>query len=350
MKTYRRFVSIALLIFCCCAAHSIGKNDPRNSTIVKLEQMSAADLGEVLVKAQKGDADSQVLVGVEKDVGCKSEKNLAEAAEWFRKAAVQNNVLAQVFLADHYRFGRGVKKSTKDAIHWYKKAAEKGNAVAESHLGGIYFWGDGVNKDFNEAAEWYIKAVKQGNTDAEINLAWLYHLGQGVPKNESLSAQLYEDAARRGEPLGLVNLGEMYRDGDGLPQDYGRALDILKKAAELGSSTAQNDLGEMYRDGMGVPRDSQAALSYFLKAAEQRDDSRVLVNLCRYYQNTVPPDLVSAYVWCYVSAQDDSHQSDRALKDLFKKLSNNEITSATNRASEWLSAHPHGLEGCTAAH
>jgi phage-related protein len=88
-------------------------------------------------------------------------------------------------------------------------------------------------------------------------------------------------------------------------------------------------------------------LSYFLKAVDRHDDKRVPENLCRFYQNTAPQDVVSAYMWCSVSAKDGSRESDKAMKELSKKLSQDQITSTSKSASEWLIAHPHDVQGCT---
>ena len=47
-----------------------------------------------------------------------------------RKAAEAGNVEAQVKLAEYYYDGTGVEKNFAEAARWYKKAAAQGNTVA----------------------------------------------------------------------------------------------------------------------------------------------------------------------------------------------------------------------------
>ncbi|MEG2901115.1 MAG: hypothetical protein RR983_12470, partial [Massilia sp.] len=57
------------------------------------------------------------------------------AMAWYRKAALQGHVAAQVQLAHMYARGLGVTASSARALYWYRHAAGAGNPVARRALG-----------------------------------------------------------------------------------------------------------------------------------------------------------------------------------------------------------------------
>ena len=52
---------------------------------------------------------------------------MAEAASWYRKAAEQGDVPAQLALGKCYAYGRGVPENKEEAILWLGRAFEKGD-------------------------------------------------------------------------------------------------------------------------------------------------------------------------------------------------------------------------------
>lgn len=59
---------------------------------------------------------------------------MAEAMEWYRKAAEQENSRAQYSLGQCYHYGRGVEVNKQEAVKWYRKAAELGVPEAKEAL------------------------------------------------------------------------------------------------------------------------------------------------------------------------------------------------------------------------
>ena len=51
-----------------------------------------------------------------------------------------------------YETGRGVERDYAEAAKWYLKAAEQGFAPAQNHLAMMYYSGRGVGQDYREAA------------------------------------------------------------------------------------------------------------------------------------------------------------------------------------------------------
>ena len=61
----------------------------------------------------------------------------------------------------------GFQKDMKQAAKWYRKAAEKNNADAEWALVGMYLNGQGVPKDVDVAIEWCRRAADHGHEKAK---------------------------------------------------------------------------------------------------------------------------------------------------------------------------------------
>jgi hypothetical protein len=120
----------------------------------------------LLAKANAGDAKAQLVAGeaYEKS-GTKSD--YAEAAAWYRKAAEQNNIEAQIHLAVCYRDGRGVTRDMGEAAGWYAKAAELGNVSAQGTLGLLYSFGQGVPRSDSDAYYWFALAAAVKGPDQE---------------------------------------------------------------------------------------------------------------------------------------------------------------------------------------
>ena len=49
---------------------------------------------------------------------------------------------------------------------WYKKAAEQGHVQAQVRIGRCYARGWGVEKNAREAMKWYLNAAEQGSKEA----------------------------------------------------------------------------------------------------------------------------------------------------------------------------------------
>ena len=139
--------------------------------------LMGADKGKPLPKdfkslkalAEKGDAEAQFILG---DMYYKAEgveKDLKEAAKWYRKSAEQGNAKAQWSLGRMYRFGIRVEKDLKEAEKWWRKAAEQGFAFGQNSLGVMYKYGDGVEKDFVTAYAWFNIAAANGHEIAKEN-------------------------------------------------------------------------------------------------------------------------------------------------------------------------------------
>ncbi len=93
--------------------------------------------------------------------GLEAHRHHVEAIRWYRMAAEQGSVTAQVRLAEMHEDGKGVPKDDREAVIWYRKAAEQGNFAGQANLAHIYRNGEGVPEGDREAVKWYWKAAEQ---------------------------------------------------------------------------------------------------------------------------------------------------------------------------------------------
>lgn len=82
-------------------------------------------------------------------------------------AETSNHAYSQYFLGRMYSEGRGVEKNAAEGAKWYRKAAEKGVHDAQYRLGKAYENGEGVPMDMEYAFAWYSVAAHIGNAKAE---------------------------------------------------------------------------------------------------------------------------------------------------------------------------------------
>ena len=115
-----------------------------------------------------------------------------------RTRARQGDADAQLMLGINYDLGDFVPEDTTEAARWFELAAKQGDAEAQYNLGLMYDRGDGVPEDHAEAARWYRMAAEQGDADAQFNLGLMYETGDGVPKNFVPAHMSYNIAAASG--------------------------------------------------------------------------------------------------------------------------------------------------------
>jgi uncharacterized protein len=130
--------------------------------------------------AESGNADAQWALGILYRGGGRSEPNYVEALKWFKLAANQGHIQAQLHLGEIYQVGLfGVSEDKAEAAKWYRLAALQGDARAQNILGGMYY----LRRDYAEASEWFRKAADQGDAAAQSWLGGMYYEGRGVLQN-----------------------------------------------------------------------------------------------------------------------------------------------------------------------
>ena len=98
----------------------------------------------------------------------------AQNVEELIASAENNNVHAQLQLAERFLRGRDVEQSDQDAIYWYQKAAEGGSHVAAAKLGFAYYRGIGTKSSDEKASFWLSQAAFAGDPQSTYLLGRLY--------------------------------------------------------------------------------------------------------------------------------------------------------------------------------
>lgn len=105
--------------------------------------------------------------------------NYAAAVEVWRSSAVAGDADAQFNLAQAYILGRGVKPDRAQAAQWFRKAALQDHAAAESKYGLLLF----DQGQRGEATQWLEKAARQHEPRAQLVLGTMLFNGDGVARD-----------------------------------------------------------------------------------------------------------------------------------------------------------------------
>ncbi|MFZ0338410.1 MAG: tetratricopeptide repeat protein [Terracidiphilus sp.] len=151
----------------------------------------------LLAKANSGDATAQVAVGEQYAQAADSEHDKTQMASdyqqeltWYRKAADQNNIAAEMHLAVLYRDGGGntIPRDMEQAASWYRRAADQGDPTAQGVLGVLYSMGQGVPRSDADAYFWFDLAASVKGPNQEKYAANRQMIGERITADE-LSAE-----------------------------------------------------------------------------------------------------------------------------------------------------------------
>ncbi len=146
---------------------------------------------------ESDDPESQFEMGVAYATGEGATKNNKAAVDYFKRAAKQGYMDAQLALAEIYLNGRlGIATNPQEGLRWYVSAAKQGDAEVEAELGDVYYFGRGVSVDYLEALRWYRKAADAGLGRAQFNVGAMYIKGQGVERDFQEARKWMEAASK----------------------------------------------------------------------------------------------------------------------------------------------------------
>ncbi len=223
---------------------------------------------DVQKRAEAGDANAQFQYGFMLYMGCNDlDRDHATAAQWWRSAAAQGNLMATVDLGQLYLTGDGVPRDPQEAIRLFQKAGDAGEISGYYHLAGMYGVGNGVKKDYAEEAKWYRVLAEKGVVDAMFMLGNFYDEGHGVPEDDDQAMIWWKRAAEKGNKIAAAKFAEAEARKGG--EDAARAAKDLQRQASKGNGQAAFSLAELYLSGEGVPRDPLQAKRWFEVAADQ---------------------------------------------------------------------------------
>ena len=191
----------------------------------------------------------------------------------YLRSAELGNLYAQKKIAE----AAFSNKDYAQAAIWYAKAADQGDADALDWMGVLYRDGKGVAIDKQREQDYFEKAALQGLAEAQNHLA-VFH-----EKNHAYDQALawYSEAALQSESSALFSLGTFFEKGLGVAQDYQRAALFYKKSSELGDTSAEISLAYLEEKGLLGQANVPEALKCYLAHAE---NGFVCYRLARLYE------------------------------------------------------------------
>lgn len=223
--------------------------------------------------ANDGDSRAQYYLAYMMDSALGTGKDLAGAAQWYRKSAQQDYLPAIVYMGYIHSSAHGVPRDDKEAFKWYTRAAQMGDAIAQNNLATMLLRGVPYAKNEPLAAQWFLQSAMQGNMRAQYNLATMYRLGQGIKKNGPEALRWYSFAANQGDMYAQNALGYMYRKGEGTEKDPAEAIEWYRRAAEQGHVRSQMAIAIMYELGeAGADKGLDDATVWYFNAANQGNE------------------------------------------------------------------------------
>ena len=245
------------------------------------ELITRATSGDAAAQFELGNALEKKLPNLGDEKTLEGQKIATEAITWWRKAAEQGNMEAEVALATCLTGGWGLPvPDGVEGAKWNRKAAEQGNGDAAFELGMAYEDGNGVPMDGAEAVKWFRRAEDLGDDlakgTAETMIGHIYAKGECVAKDDREAVKWYRKAAEHGIDLAQEKLGRAYLLGNGVPKDSEEAIKWFQKAAHNGNKTAQKELKNLTGETVGSAFDE-------LRARAEKGDAKAQLSLALAY-------------------------------------------------------------------
>ena len=192
--------------------------------------------------AQSPNASRLFEIGMTAMMGVGPDRNEQAALDNIRRSAQLGYPPAEVLLGYFYETGTIVTKEPGQAADWYKKAALQDDPVAEWLLGRLIFTG-AVPRDLTEAARWLQRAAAHNDPFGDYLLAKVKLEHQDYTK----AAELFRKAALQGLPQAQQQLGLLLKQGQGVNLDKSEAYTWLLVSYNAGNQSASvaNSLAQL---------------------------------------------------------------------------------------------------------
>lgn len=329
------------------ATHKGGGNH-RGNQIKANELATRAVMNWMKRNLPRGSKYLQFIWGYCHYYGIGFQKDEAEACKYYQLSAEQNYAVAQYFVGNCYRLGKGgLSKDEVEAVKWFQKSADQNYSVAIHNLGLAYRDGrGGLQEDTHKAFELFKQSGDMGYNVAVNEVAECYRYSIGLPEDKPLQAdsednfsgsspskkvfisqqqqkerekmafQWYKKAAELGNAQAQDSLGDCYWNGIGVAEDTKEAEKWYEKSAEQGNAKAQYDLATCYYDGVGVDKDRKKAARLFRRSADQHyADAQYSLGVCYASGEGVAQSEKEAQHWFKLAADQGNEDARKRLHD-----------------------------------
>ena len=179
--------------------------------------------------------------------------DLAQAVQFYRRAAALGQQSAMLNLANLLYMGRGVARDRVAALRLEKRAAARGNATGAFNAAVTY---KGLGR-YRLAVKWFRKAASMGDHSALLELAKAELAGQGTRRSVAGAVKRLAFVARSRrvsqteQHEACLTMARLYLDGWLVPRSRRKARQWLDVAARSGSASAIVWRDEEFSDELG---------------------------------------------------------------------------------------------------
>jgi TPR repeat protein len=177
-------------------------------------------------------------------MGSKVTHSDLNAIEYFHRSADLGFAPAQVVLGYLFETGRATPVNPREAFDWYKKAAQQDDPLAQWLAGRIIYAGSVPGRDLSAASGFLQSAADHGDAFGE------YLLGQVKIERQDYTnaAGWFRKAAEQGLPQAQEQLAKLLRDGQGVQRDKFEAYVLMLVSNDAGNRHVADDLQALEAD------------------------------------------------------------------------------------------------------
>jgi len=312
-----------------------------------------------LVRALKGNAASQDVVGVAYRDGLDVPVDLVKAEQFLRMAEKSGRADVQYDLGVLATKSASRFYSLENAFELKGRAARNGHLQAMVDLAKLYFHGwDGMvagkldnrtlnitqrgnqlaeREGFGTAAgetkglQWLLKAAEGGHLAGMLELgqrSLLNYEKSKSPDDLTQAQRWLTAAAEKNLPEAQRELGLLL-----LRSNQPAGVDWIRKAAESGDSVSQYTLGVALRDGHGVKPNAAEALHWLSLAADQHLDEAEHALGLTLLRSKNPKETALAAGWILKAAEQGYLAAQFQLAELY--LTGNAVKPDSAEAYKW---------------
>lgn len=257
--------------------------------------------------AAAGHVEAAMLAGLIARDGRTGEPDYPAAAQWFRRAAENDEAVALYQLGllaqmDDDSLGQGLGLGR--AREWFERAARAGHVNAMVAFA-LELRNSAIPQDAITAREWAERAANFGSVEGMYQYAQMLDAGIGGAADRPGARQWFERAGEERSAEAAFQAGMMWAAGEGGPASDTQAAGWLRRAAESGYGPAQGQYGLMLYQGRGVEQDFESAAHWFREGGLRGDtESQFLYAYVLLRGEGVEQSYEESYRWTLIAAQD----------------------------------------------
>lgn len=263
-------------------------------------------LEDMLSKANSGDVNAMLNVGIYYYYGISGGKDERKAAVWFKKVSASESECAPIadkFIARMYYSGSMPRENQSyEKCYEYLVKSAQSDLYSAGHVGFMRSIGSGCVFDY-EQTEAYLLSVFDKLDNPRKSTLGKFYMEHGAFKK---AAEIYKGMADT-YPLAAYRLGLMYKQGvlsTPFMPDYTQAAMYLQMALDNGFITAAYELGMLYFNPTGsFKKDFVKAQKCFHIAAENGDSNAQYMLGYMYDYGHVEKNLALAIDYFEMSAK-----------------------------------------------